>query len=127
MKIAIASDDGKLVSQFLDHAQFYIVITVEDGRMVQCELRHKLERNLHIQSNFSPEPFHYRLNHTSAINDCDVLVCGGMRRDNYENLEALRIDPILTDIRTVGLALRTYLGGNLINQAWRLHLFSLPN
>ncbi len=47
-----------------------------------------------------------------------------MGRDSYENLEFHKINPILTDIHTVGRALRTYLDGNLVSQAWRVHLFS---
>ena len=114
MKIAVVSDDGKLVSQNFDNAQFYVVITVEDRKMTRCELRHKLADSHFNQQN----------NPTIDINDCEVVLCGGMGRKIYESLEARKIDPVMTDINTVGLALRTYLDGNLVSQAWRVHLFS---
>jgi|APSaa5957512622_1039677.scaffolds.fasta_scaffold84818_2 predicted Fe-Mo cluster-binding NifX family protein len=124
MKIAVASDDGKIISQDYDHARFYIVVTVEDGKMIRYELRHKLEPSFNDRWYSRSNQSRFHLSPTTTINDCDVLLCGGMRRENYDNLEALEIDPILTDIRTIGLALRTYLEGSLVNQAWRVYLFS---
>ena len=124
MKIAVVSDDGKLVSQNFDHALFYVVITVENSKMTHCELRHKPAKTHFMRQTNDQHPTIHHINNVTDINDCEVVLCGGMGRKIYESLEARKINPIMTDINTVGLALRTYLGGNLVSQAWRVHLFS---
>ena len=41
MKIAIVSDDGESISQHFGRAEHYVVLTIEDGRITQRELREK--------------------------------------------------------------------------------------
>ena len=42
MKIAAITDDGQTISQHFGRAPYYVVVTVEDGKVVQHEQREKL-------------------------------------------------------------------------------------
>ena len=42
MKIAAISDDGATISQHFGRAALYVVVTVEDGKIVSTETRSKL-------------------------------------------------------------------------------------
>ncbi len=42
MKIAAITDDGKTISQHFGRAAHYLVATVEDGKIVNREMRDKL-------------------------------------------------------------------------------------
>ena len=42
MKIAAITDDGVTISQHFGRAPYYLVYTVEDGEIVDRELREKL-------------------------------------------------------------------------------------
>ena len=51
MKIAAITDDGKTISQHFGRAAYYLVATVENGQIVDREMREKLGH-----SHFSNEP-----------------------------------------------------------------------
>ena len=42
MKIAAITDDGNTISQHFGRAQYYLVATVENGQIVNREMRNKL-------------------------------------------------------------------------------------
>ena len=42
MKIAIVTDDGKTISRHFGRATHYLVVTAEDGKIIERELREKL-------------------------------------------------------------------------------------
>ena len=44
MKIAAVSEDGVTISQHFGRAPFYVVVTVEDGKIVSREKRDKMGR-----------------------------------------------------------------------------------
>ncbi|HXZ30244.1 MAG TPA: NifB/NifX family molybdenum-iron cluster-binding protein, partial [Dehalococcoidia bacterium] len=41
MKIAVVTDDGKTICQHFGRARYYLVVTTEDGRVVNKEQRSK--------------------------------------------------------------------------------------
>jgi predicted Fe-Mo cluster-binding NifX family protein len=45
MKIALITDDGKSISQHFGRAPYYLVVTLEDGKEVNRELRPKQGHN----------------------------------------------------------------------------------
>ncbi|MEN6409046.1 MAG: cupin domain-containing protein, partial [Anaerolineaceae bacterium] len=45
MKIAFITDDGKSISQHFGRASYYLVLTVEEGKIVNREMRSKLGHN----------------------------------------------------------------------------------
>ena len=41
MKVAVITDDGRTISQHFGRARFFLVATVEDGKLLTTELREK--------------------------------------------------------------------------------------
>ena len=132
MKIAAVTEDGKTISQHFGRAPYYLVISVEGGRIVDRQLREKVG---HAQ--FAGEPHdpagpgephgtgpaaqsrHARM--AAAISDCQVLLCGGMGYGAYESMRQNGIRPIITDIRQIDEAVAAYLDGTIVDQTDRLH------
>jgi predicted Fe-Mo cluster-binding NifX family protein len=132
MKIAAITDDGKTISQHFGRAPYYLVATVENGQVVNRELREKLGH-----SQFANDPHaadipgqphgmdpashdkHIRMSH--AIADCEALLCRGMGMGAYESMKALGIRPVVTDITVIDEAVKAYIEGRIVDYVDRLH------
>ena len=90
MKIAVASEDGNIVSKHFGKATQYVVTNTEDGKILSREIRPKIPP-LHSDCskrkkgeckcrNQSCEASVYDRHCTMIINilDCSVLLTGGM-------------------------------------------------
>jgi predicted Fe-Mo cluster-binding NifX family protein len=133
MKIAVITDDGKTISQHFGRAPYYLVVTVENNKIIDRELRDKLghaqfqdESHEHQKDpsgrhGYGPvaEDRHARM--ARAIADCRVLLCRGMGMGAYESMKARGIRPIVTDIASIDEAVMTYLDGRLVNHADYVH------
>ena len=131
MKIAVITDDGKTISQHFGRAPYYMVLTIEEGKMVNREMRDKLGHNQF--STIGPEEHHNEQHgldpashdkHTQmagSISDCEVLICGGMGRGAYESMRLLNIKPVVTEIRDIEEAAQAYLDGKLVDHTEMLH------
>jgi predicted Fe-Mo cluster-binding NifX family protein len=132
MKIAAITDDGKTISQHFGRAPYYLVVTVEDGKITDRELREKLG---HAQFANDPHPVeqpgqphgmdpasHNRhLQMAEAIADCKALLCRGMGMGAYESMKTRGIKPIVTDLASIDEAVMAYVEGKIIDQVERLH------
>jgi predicted Fe-Mo cluster-binding NifX family protein len=132
MKIAFATDDGKIISAHFGRASHYMVVTIENGQPVQREMRDKLGHN-----HFANEPHgtheadqHHGFDPASqdrhnrmieAIMDCEAMLCKGMGRGAYESLRAANIRPIVTDIDEIDKAVVAYIEGDITDHTERLH------
>jgi predicted Fe-Mo cluster-binding NifX family protein len=132
VKIAAITDDGNTISQHFGRAQYYLVATVENGEIIDRELREKLS---HAQ--FANEPHaadipgqphgmdpasHNRhLQMAEAIADCEALLCRGMGMGAYESMKTRGIKPIVTDIASIDEAVMAYVEGKIVDQVERLH------
>ncbi len=134
MKIAVITDDGKTISQHFGRAQHYLVATVENGQIVNREMRDKLEHN-----HFSNQPHEHEeekpgqphgtdaashnkhLQMSEAITDCEALLCRGMGTGAYESIKARNIRPMITDIADVDEAVMAYANGKIIDHVEKLH------
>ena len=132
MKIAAVSEDGRTISQHFGRAPFYIVVTVEDGKIVSREQRDKMGH-----AHFAGEPHaedqdprghgfdaaaqgrHTRM--SAAIADCQALLARGMGAGAYESLQQAGIRPVITDISTIDEAVQAYLTGRIVDHTERLH------
>lgn len=91
MKIAVVTDDQVTISQHFGRAHYYLVFTVEDGQVIQQELRDKLGHD-----QFQNEQHEHDHDHDHAhghgygqhshdkhsrmmanLTDCQVLLAGG--------------------------------------------------
>lgn len=134
MKIAAVSDDGVTICQHFGRAQYYVVVTVEEGKIVAREIRDKMghaqfagEPNEESHGadprghGFGPaaESRHARM--AAAIADCDILLAGGMGAGAYESMRQAGIRPIVTDAALIDEAVQAYLDGRLVDHTEKLH------
>ncbi|MBC7264179.1 MAG: dinitrogenase iron-molybdenum cofactor biosynthesis protein [Chloroflexi bacterium] len=135
MKIAAVTEDGVTISQHFGRAPFYLVLTIEDGKIVARETRDKMG---HAQFAGQPqaEEAHRadprghgfdaaaQSRHTrmaAAIADCQVLLARGMGAGAYESMRQYGITPIITDIPDVETAVRAYIDGTIVDHTELLH------
>jgi predicted Fe-Mo cluster-binding NifX family protein len=132
MKIAAITDDGKTISQHFGRAQYYLVATVENGQIVNRDMRDKLGHN-----QFSNQPHeeekpgqphgmdatshNKHLQMAEAIADCEALLCRGMGRGAYDSMNIRGIRPVVTDIASIDEAVMAYVQGNIVDLVDRLH------
>lgn len=131
MKIAIITDDGKSVSQHFGRATHYLVLTIEDGKISNREMRSKLGHN-----QFSGESHeeHHGENHgldeehhdkhaqmAGSIADCEAVICGGMGMGAYQSMLRLNIKPIVTDLQNIDTIAQSYFAGQLVDHTEKLH------
>jgi predicted Fe-Mo cluster-binding NifX family protein len=132
MKIAAVSDDRWTISQHFGRAPYFVVLTIEEGVVVDKEIRAKSGHHTfaaHEPPKLAPGERHgYEagadVRHASmveAIQDCQVLMAGGMGWGAYEALQGYGIEPIVTDVKGVYEAVFLYLKGKLPNLMERLH------
>ena len=131
MKVAIATDDGRVVSQHFGRALQYAVVTVENGRIVASELRAKDSnhgRGDHEHDASEPGgsrgPEHTgpeaQARHTlmlASIEDCACVVAGGIGWGARDQMSALGITPIVTTLTSVEDAARACATGEIENIA----------
>ena len=130
MKIAVVTEDGAAISQHFGRAPLYLVVTVEDGKIVGKETRPKA--GYHTSGAHHPKAAgekhgcgrgaparHARMAET--ISDCQVLLAGGMGEGAYDNLRSRNIEPVVTDVEDIEEAVKLYLVGKLPNLRERLH------
>ena len=133
MKIAIITDDGRTISQHFGRANYYAVLTIENGQIVSREIREKLAHRhfANEEHDHSHEPGqrhgfdaasqsrHVRM--SQAIEDCEALLCRGMGAGAYESMKERGIRPVVTDISLVDDAAMAYAAGALIDHIEKLH------
>jgi predicted Fe-Mo cluster-binding NifX family protein len=135
MKIAAVSEDGMTISQHFGRAPFYVVITVEDGKIVSREQRDKMGHaqfagEPHAEEAHGADPRghgfdvaaqgrHARM--AAAIADCQVLLAQGMGAGAYESMKQAGIQPVVTDIANIDQAVQAYIEGRLADHPEWLH------
>ncbi len=131
MRIAAISDDGVTISQHFGRAPIYVVLTVEEGKVIKKETRSKVgHQDFAAQEHQTPPGQRHGFDpgseakHRSmadAIADCEVLLAGGMGYGAYESLRGYNIKPMVTDVANIDQAVQLYLTGNLPNLMDRVH------
>jgi predicted Fe-Mo cluster-binding NifX family protein len=134
LKIVAVSDNGVTVSQHFGRAPLYVVLTVEQGKVVAREIRergsntcachHGAEGGEDCHTEHNHESPQAQSKHTSmadAIDDCNVIIAGGMGYGAYASLKSRKLEPIITDVAEIDQAVKMYLDGKLINYMEQLH------
>jgi predicted Fe-Mo cluster-binding NifX family protein len=131
MKIAVITEDGTTISQHFGRAPFYLVVTVEDGKIVNREKRNKTGHHTFAahHPDLAPGEKHgydagSEVRHASmaeTIADCQVLIAGGMGWGAYESMKSHNIEAVVTDVASIDEAIKLYLEGKLPNLMERLH------
>lgn len=108
MKIAAITGDGKTISEHFGRASYYLVATIEDGKVVDQELRDK-PGHTHFENEpheayqpgqphgFGPVAGSRYVRMAKTISDCQALLCGGMGAGAYLSMQHYSIRPMVTD------------------------------
>jgi predicted Fe-Mo cluster-binding NifX family protein len=134
MHIAAVTNDGRSISAHFGRARNYLVMTVEDGKVVSSEMRdkaacehghHKHEDDSQVQAGsnvsltaatpttpaISEADTHNQA--TALIADCEVVLSRGMGRGMYANLQRAGLRVVLTKITLIDDAVEAFLAGTL--------------
>ena len=114
MKVAVATDDGRSVSQDLASAKFFVVRSVRPSNPPGRELRLKPR---HVESKWGSkdEPSLALLARemVSSTGDCHLLVAGGASRELHEGIVRAGRRMVLTDLVFVADVFKAAAEGNL--------------
>ena len=132
MKIAVISDDGVTVSQHFGRAEMYIVLTIEDGKIIAEERRPKVGHRAFVgepheeldaqgRHGFGAGAQSRHEQMATAISDCQALIAGGMGWGARESLQQLGIEVVITDVEDARDAALRHAEGDLPNLVERLH------
>lgn len=131
MKIACITDDGRTISAHFGRAPYYMVFTIEEGRITGREMRPKLGHQQFSAQEGGHAPdmghgmdaasHHRHLSMAQAISDCQVLLCRGMGAGAYQSMQQFGITPIVTDVADMEQAVQAYIAGQLPHHPERLH------
>jgi predicted Fe-Mo cluster-binding NifX family protein len=134
MKVAAITDDGETISMHFGRAQYYLVCTIEDGKIIERELREKMgHRHFANQPHddhdsndprghgFGAGAAERHVSMIGAITDCEALIVRGMGRGAYIALEEANIKPAVTDIERIEEAVQAYIDGTIVDHSEWLH------
>jgi predicted Fe-Mo cluster-binding NifX family protein len=134
MKIAAVSEDGVTISQHFGRAPFYVVVTVENGKIIAREKRDKMGHNqfsgeTHEEAHgedprghgFDPAAQNRHARMVTAIADCEVLLARGMGAGAYESMKQANIRPVVTDVANIDEAVQSFMAGSLEDHVEKLH------
>jgi predicted Fe-Mo cluster-binding NifX family protein len=134
MKIAVITEDGQTISQHFGRAPYYLVFTVEEGEIVEKELRDKAGHQQFAQEPHDHESendprghgfgAHSDAKHVrmiESIQDCEAIIVRGMGRGAYLAMEQANIRPFVTELSDAEEAVKAYLGGTLEDRTDKLH------
>ena len=135
MKIAAVTEDSVTISQHFGRAPYYLVVTVENSKIVGRERRDKMghaqfagapgAEEAHAEDprghGFDPAAQGRHTQMVAAIADCQVLLARGMGAGAYQSIQQAGIRPIVTDIPNIDQAVQAYLAGHLVDHKEQLH------
>jgi predicted Fe-Mo cluster-binding NifX family protein len=128
MKIAVVSDDGVVMSQHFGRAPYYVVFSVEEGKIAGREVRSKAYHHHgagHQQHGAGEHGDrgvgHDHVGMVSPIADCTVIVAGGMGQGAFLSLRAQGIEPAFVRATSVDDAVADYLAGRTVNYSLCVH------
>ena len=131
MKIAAITDDGVTISQHFGRAQYYLVATVENGEIIDRQMRNKIGHSQFTAEphqeepgqlhGFSPGSHDKHIRMAQTISDCEALLCRGMGAGAYQSMQQQGIKPVVTDISLIDEAVLSYADGSIIDHVDQLH------
>jgi predicted Fe-Mo cluster-binding NifX family protein len=133
MKIAVVTDDGTTISQHFGRAQFYEVLSVENGAVIKRERRPKAGHHAFAQDShhhdhehggshgFDAASINKHNQMAETIKDCQIVLARGMGNGAYQGMLQNNIKPIVTDIRTIDEAVQAVMKGTIVDHTEKLH------
>lgn len=127
MKIAFVTEDGVSICKHFGRALNYLVVDI-DGKSVRgkewrskagCSHPHEQEGDEEGTNAQAEATKHRRM--SDPINDCALVVSGGMGFGAYQSLMLSGIRPLITDVDTIDDAVKRYVEGKLEDHLEMLH------
>ena len=100
MKIAVASNNGERVGQHFGRVRHFVVVTVEEGAIVEREVRDNVNRR-HGTITAGEHGHGDCFDAVSVVADCDAMVVGGMGHGAAAKFREAGIRAVVTDERVV--------------------------
>jgi predicted Fe-Mo cluster-binding NifX family protein len=120
-KIAVVTENGVNISSHFGMAPLYKVFTVEDDKIISEEERSKAYHGGHMEPHDHHHPESHNHNDMFApIQDCDILICGGMGEPAYRKAEEVGLDVVLTGGEILP-TVQSYLSGGVKSDSRRIH------
>ncbi len=124
MKIAAVTNNGNTISAHFGRARSIVVVTVEQGQIVQREQRDRSEQDDARQSALAHGQQGGIDQHDLLINlmrDCDAVLARGMGMGMHQRLQQAGIRPVLTDMANIDEAVTAFVSGHLEEHPERVH------
>ena len=115
-KAAFATDDGSNLNQQFGRLHGFVVVTIEEGIEAKREFLARPQQ--------ADQPGDRRRNHAALldpVDDCDLLIAGGMGLPMAKHVEDRGLQLILTATPQIETALAHLLEGTLTHEADRAH------
>jgi predicted Fe-Mo cluster-binding NifX family protein len=123
IKIAVATQDGKKIANHFGMAPYYRVFHVDANKIMDDTMREKPHKQSHGHGSGHEHGHHgHGLGKRAiqAIDDCQVLICGGMGQSGFQNAQGAGLDVYLTS-GSVEDAIQSYTKGDLKSDQRRIH------
>jgi predicted DNA-binding protein (UPF0251 family)/predicted Fe-Mo cluster-binding NifX family protein len=132
LKIAVVSDNGTTISQHFGRAPYYVILTVENGKIKKqeqfergsagtCACGHSGNDEHHHASHSGPDSAAKHNKMVDPIADCQVLIAGGMGYGAYQALKSRNLEVFITAEPSIQKAVELFSAGKLDNLMERLH------
>ncbi len=121
-KIAAVTEDGERISSHFGMAPEYRVFTISGGQVQGAETRAK-PHHVHHPHGHDHQHGHGDVGHAdmfAPIEDCQVLLVGGMGDPAYRKAQAVGLEVVLTG-GIIQEALKAYMAGELSSDMRRVH------
>lgn len=132
MKIAVITEDGKTISQRPGGASYYQVLTIEKGRIIHAETRRMVNHDQtpaakpeeHRQDPYDADSTAPSENARTApaMDDCQIVFCGGLGLSSTDNLRSMDIQPFITGLlRDIEQAVQKHIEDRLVDHTQKVH------
>jgi len=115
LKIAIASDDKKMLSHHFGRALGFVIYSVENEKIINQEYRKNIGKNKGECGSCDHDAM------INNIKDCKYVICFGMGQRVYSDLIINKITPVVTEEETVDEAINKFINKELKNRVDKLH------
>ncbi len=121
-KIAIPTDNGETISKHLGQAHYFQVITLENGQIQSSERRDKASHSHQDHQHEHEAGVHPGQAMIETVQDCQVLIAGGMGQPMYNRAVSSGLEVYLTGEDRIVNAVEAYGQGTLPSDMRRIHM-----
>ena len=108
MKIAIGTDDGNIIRKgHFGSSRYYRIVEILNGEITGKELR----SNSYVEAENATGPHGQSRQIIDLLKDCSLFIAHSMGKKSSSEITARHIDCIITEFKTVDLAVSKYLQG----------------